>query len=163
MALIVETGAGLAGANSYVSDSDYVTYADARGYEIGATEADRERELVNAALHLENYRSRFKGLKAYQEQALQWPRVQVSIDGFAINSNAIPTELKRAQMEFAYIGRTVDLAPNANYQNVSSQSLGDMSISYFEGGSYQSVQHKGADIFLSALIKHGGQLRAYRA
>ena len=154
MALIVENGTMVNGANSYVSDADYVAYASARGYTIGAFGGAREIELIKAMDYLESYRDQFKGTKVNRDQALQWPRVSVFVDGFQIDSNSLPKELLKAQMELAYQSISYDLSPSGTYQNVQSQQLGTLSISYFSGGSYQGVQLKSVMVFLNELISN---------
>tara|TARA_R110000796_G_scaffold64465_2_gene149422 strand:+ start:21027 stop:21518 length:492 start_codon:yes stop_codon:yes gene_type:complete len=163
MALIVENGTIVSGANTYVSDAEYVTYAAERGYTIGAFGGAREIELIKAMDFLESYRDRFKGSKVTKSQPLQWPRVSVFIDTFQENSNELPEELKKAQMELAYQSITLNLAPSGAFQNVQSQGLGALSVSYYNGGSYQSVQLKSVDLYLRVLLKNMNRNVALRA
>lgn len=162
MAITVENGTIVTNANSYVSDSDYTTYASQRGYTVGATEADREAELIKAMDYLESYRDGFKGLKVSGSQSLQWPRYGVWIDSYQIDSNLIPTELKRAQMEAAILSRSTSLVPSGSVENVQSESIGDLSISYYNGGTWKTVQHKNIDQFLDVLLNMNGKLRSIR-
>lgn len=162
MALIVEDGTKVTGANSYVSDADYVAYAAARGVTIGADATTRKQELIKAMDFLESYRDEFKGTKLTRDQALQWPRYEVWIDSYAIDSDTIPDELKNAQMEAAILSITTSLSPSGSVQNVQSESIGNLSVSYYSGGSWQTVQHKNVDRFLGALINSGGKIRSLR-
>ena len=63
MALTVEDGTGLVGADSYVSVADCETYCDARGLTFsGAATADKEAALRRATASIDAmYRSRFPG------------------------------------------------------------------------------------------------------
>jgi len=160
--LIVESGLIVSGANSYVSDAEYVAYASQRGLTIGADDATREQQLIKAMDLLESYRDKFKGSKVQRDQPLQWPRVSVFIDGYQTDSNTLPKELKRAQMELAALSVSVDLAPSGSIENVQSQSLGELSISYFSGGSYRSVQMDNVMQHLSELMVNGGKVRSVR-
>ena len=160
--LIVESGLIVSGANSYVSDAEYVAYASQRGLTIGADDATREQQLIKAMDLLESYRDKFKGSKVQRDQPLQWPRVSVFIDGYQTDSNTLPKELKRAQMELAALSVSVDLAPSGSIENVQSQSLGELSISYFSGGSYKSVQMDNVMQHLSELMVNGGKVRSVR-
>ena len=162
MPLIIEDGTKPAGANSYVTDEEYTAYAALRGYEIGSDEATRESELIKATDYLDKYRDKFKGVKSTRDQSLSWPRYNVVIDGYSIDHDEIPTELKRAQMELAKLSVTVDLTPSGSIQNVASQKLVDLSVSYHDGGSWAVVQHGAVDLFLNALIVNSGQLRTLR-
>lgn len=97
MAIVVETGSGLnSSANSYVSEAELQQYATDRGLTITGTEAVL---LINAMDYLESLN--YIGTKYRDDQPLQWPRADVVIDGFGVNSNAIPAELKRGQMAVA--------------------------------------------------------------
>ena len=157
MALIVEDGSGVAGANSYVSDSDYTAYAAQRNLTVGADATERESELIRAMDYIEKHRGRFKGYKTSPHQALQWPRSGVYIDGNLISSNVIPQELKAAQMEAAVaVSADINLLPTGSYQNIQSQSIGDLSVSYFSGGSWSSLQLDSVKASLNELLVNGG-------
>ena len=66
MALTVEDGTGLVGADSYVSVADCETYCDARGLTFsGAATADKEAALRRATASIDAmYRSRFRARDA---------------------------------------------------------------------------------------------------
>tara|TARA_R110000772_G_scaffold9722_1_gene31773 strand:- start:5613 stop:6104 length:492 start_codon:yes stop_codon:yes gene_type:complete len=163
MPLIVENGTIVTGANTYVSDAEYVAYASARGLKIGAFGGAREIELFKAMDYLESHRDQFKGTKVSRDQLLQFPRVSVFIDGFQTDSNVIPDLLKKAQMELAYQAISINLSPSGSFQNVQSQSLGTMSVSFFNGGSYQGVQLKSVYVFLNELLSNANGNRVIRA
>ena len=160
--LIVENGTIVEDANSYVSDAEYVAYASQRSYVIGTDADTRENELIKAMDYLEKYRDRFKGLKVSGSQSLQWPRYGVYLDSFQLDSNLIPRELKRSQMELAILSIDSDLAPSGNLQNVQSQSLGKLSVSYFSGGTYKSLQHNNVDQYLNCLLINNGNVMSVR-
>lgn len=107
MALVIEDGTGKADATSYVTIVEAEAYATARGVTLVGTEA----KLVQAMDYLEAQRARYQGEKTWPvavvdpphaAQALQWPRTGVVIDcSVEWPDNAIPVELKRAQMQYA--------------------------------------------------------------
>lgn len=112
MALEIETGAGVEGANSYVSLEEVRAYATARGLTVPVDDAALEALVIKAKDYLETKRSEFKGNKMYGPGYLQWPRSSVRIDGFEIADDAIPAELKDAQCQCAIDLQTMDpLAP----------------------------------------------------
>ena len=152
MALIVEDGSIVAGANTYVSDADYTTYAAQRGKTVGATEAEREKELILAMDYIESHRAQFQGTKVSSTQPLQWPRSGVYIDGHLVDSDTIPQELKNAQIEAAILTRSMDLLVSENGQNVQSEKLGELQVSYFQQGSWQSVRTDTVDVWLDVLL-----------
>jgi hypothetical protein len=78
MALVVETGAGLPNAESYVSVADFKTYADGRGldYTVANTDDLVEQALRRATAYVDTYRNRFSGYRTNRRaQALEWPRI----------------------------------------------------------------------------------------
>jgi hypothetical protein len=107
MALIVETGSGLATAESYVSVADAAEYAAARGLTFPATpEAAAEQALRRATTWLDGrYRGSFPGSRTNRrEQALEWPRINAydrSCPPEYIEKNEIPVEIVNATIEAA--------------------------------------------------------------
>lgn len=127
MALIVETGAGLATAESYAS----VAEADARLANFGYTawaglgQAAKETALRLATDFMVNtYRTRWKGYRVNTTQALDWPRsyverpdAQTSQYGGAsyYDSASVPAEIKAACIDLAYkTTQGVELAPDVD-------------------------------------------------
>lgn len=96
MAIIVENGTIVAGANSYVSEAELTSYATARGVTLTGTP---ESLLIKAMDYVET--QPFIGTKLTRDQPLQWPRSGVVIDGWSYPPSEIPDELKTAQMTVA--------------------------------------------------------------
>lgn len=96
----VETGAGLSNANSYVSVADADQYHDDFGAPAawtGATEAAKQAALRAATQYLDaEYGWRWKGVKANETQALDWPRYNVDRETFLLDSTVVPTEVEQA-------------------------------------------------------------------
>jgi hypothetical protein len=109
MALTVETGAGSATSDSYISEADAVTYLDkfaASGSSnvfTAASTANAEIALRSATRTIDSmFGMRFKGARLLGTQALQWPRVSVvTNDSFAVDSDAVPALVKNATCELA--------------------------------------------------------------
>lgn len=95
MTIIVEDGSIVSNANSYVTIAELEAYATARGVTITSAEL----QLTKSMDYIE--RLSFIGVKSTQDQSLQWPRYNVIIDGYYLDSNVIPNELKNAQIETA--------------------------------------------------------------
>lgn len=114
MAITVEDGTIVSGANSYVSLDDARTYASVRGVTLSAVDAELEPLLIQAMDFLEDLRDRYKGWKRTKSQPLQWPREDVYIDGWHIENTTIPMELKNAQMAAVVeLHNGEELMPNA--------------------------------------------------
>ena len=165
MTLIIETGAQIAGSNTYVSDTEYVAYAAARGKTIGSDAAAREIELIKSMDFIESHRDQFKGCKVAFDQSLQWPRNSVWIDGYPVDFDAIPDELKNAQMESAIAINSFELLNTGKTQNVKKERLGQLEVEYFDGGSWEDSRADTVDVYLNVLLKTsatGINARAFR-
>lgn len=103
MALVVEDGSEVSGANSYVTvteandwfasvnDSEWAALAD----------AEKERHLIMAAGHVDSENIYpLSGTRGTVTQALSWPRDNATYQngGPDVPANAIPNDVKRAQI-----------------------------------------------------------------
>jgi regulator of protease activity HflC (stomatin/prohibitin superfamily) len=95
MTLIIEDGSIVTGANSYVSAAEYIAWADAREIEYSSTLL--ESQILRSMDYIESLP--FAGQKSTQDQPLQWPRVGVVVDGYDIDHNEIPEQLRKAVYE----------------------------------------------------------------
>ncbi len=103
MALVVEDGTGLAGANSYISESFADTYHDDRGNTKWAAEssANKQSAIIRATDYIDKrWGVWFRGIKSSSTQALQWPRVN-AFDNNGYVWSGVPTLLERACVEYA--------------------------------------------------------------
>lgn len=128
MTLVVETGAIISGANSYVSLADAGDYATRRGYDVTLT----DQLLLRAADYINTYRDRFKGTKLTPVTSnMQFPRINVILDGYIVPSDQIPALIPAAQVETA-----VELAGGRDPQEAIStqiikrQRIGPLEIEY---------------------------------
>lgn len=101
--MALDTTIGGASADSYATLAAYQAYGAARGWTLGATDADDEQDLRRAADYIDrNYT--WRGFRQYKTQARAWPRLDIGIvDGWAIDGDTIPQRLKDAQCELAYL------------------------------------------------------------
>ena len=132
MALVVETGSGLATADSYSTLAAADSYLKDHGdHTAWFKEADerRERALRLATQYLDLvYGSRYRGTAKTSTQALLWPRSSAyTDDNYAIASTSIPTALARATAEAASreISETTGLLPDvaASSTSISEESV----------------------------------------
>lgn len=149
MSIVVEDGSLVLNANSYVSEAELSAYATARGITISG---DTEQLLIRAMDYLES--QSFLGDKYTEEQALQWPRVNVVIDGYLVDADEIPKELKTSQIEIALsIDNGVD--PQANIARAQSRvKVGELEVEYEPGQSSTIV--KKISNSLRKLLKSAG-------
>lgn len=101
MALIPETGAIVADADTYVTVAEATAFALKRGVELPADEDAAEILLIKAMDWLESLSVRYQGCLVSSTQSLQWPRTGVIINGFEFAEDAIPRALKNAQCQVA--------------------------------------------------------------
>lgn len=103
MALTVEDGSGITGANTYVSLVDCGTYHTNLGNTTWTgTDAAKTSAIYRAMAWLEN--QPFKGYKYDYDQALEWPRSGVTDrNGYAVGEDEIPPQLVNALCEAALI------------------------------------------------------------
>ena len=129
MAIIVEDGSIVEGANSYATEAELVDYAADRGLTLTTTASALLLKTMDL-LELQN----FKGNKLTKDQPLQWPRSGVYIDGFLIGDDEIPQELKSAQFAIAV---AIDEGANPLATNtktgVKKKVIGPIETEYFEG------------------------------
>jgi len=134
MSLTVETGAIVANANSYVSTTDFTTYATARGVTLTS---GAETLLVQAMDYIESLS--YIGTKYTAAQGLQWPRSNVYIDGYLFAYNDIPQELINAQMQVAMAidvgnGPLVTVA-----RSTKRERVGELEVEYMDGAASTST------------------------
>jgi len=135
------------GTDSYATEAELLAYATARGITISG---DQTQLLIRAMDYLEN--QRFIGYKAASDQALQWPRTGVVIDGGDIDSTVTPNKVKVAQMEVA-LAMDADSDPMAvTDPDIKTQSVGTISITYMDNSSTKRPK---IDTALSGLIESG--------
>jgi hypothetical protein len=134
MAIIVENGTAVSGANSYVSTAELSAYAAARGVTLtlGA-----ETLLIQAMDYIESLS--FVGIKWTRDQALQWPRLSVIVDGYTLDVSTIPQQLKNGQMAAALAidagnGPLIDLP-----KNTKREKVGEIDVEYMDGAGSITV------------------------
>ena len=147
--IVVEDGSGKADSNSYVSEADLATYATDRGITLSGTEAVL---LIQAMDYIES--QPFKGYKYTAEQALQWPRGGVTIDGYYVDVDEIPQLLIDAQCEVA-IGIDGGTNPLANVERATKSEKVDVIEVEYMDGARDAAYLAAAESKLSKLLKVG--------
>ena len=149
MALIVEDGSIVTGANTYVSEAQFTAWLTARGM---AIPSDPAAILLRAMDYLETLP--FVGYKRTREQPLQWPRTGVVIDGFVYAENEIPTDLQLAQMfTAAAISDGVD--PMGIVEPwIKRERVGAVEVEYMDGAGQSSA--RSISLSMTKLLRTGG-------
>lgn len=165
MALTIEDGSGVAGANSYIDVVAARAYAAARGLTLPAADGDVEALLIKAMDFIEAYRGDFQGLKTAAANPLQWPRTGVTLDGYPLAEDTIPQVLKDAQAQLTVDAQNADLMPTGAGREVVMERVDVVQVQYAESGNTnpQPIFTK-AEALLKPLFKSGlfGSLRSLR-
>lgn len=126
----------MATAEAYVSVAD----ADARHTALGntawtGTDAVKEAALRRAAIYMEQrYRSRWTGRRVNSTQALSWPRYDVMVDGYSVDSDVVPADVANACADLALIALSETLNPTLT-QTVVREKVGPLETEYLPGSN----------------------------
>lgn len=119
MALVLETGAGLTTANSYVSTTEAGDYfAVDRVFAATWDAYATQEELLQWASRVLDQKVRWRGAKSVAASGLRWPRQgMIDRDGNVVDDNVIPVQVKQATLEMAKYLLTNDptTGQNVNY------------------------------------------------
>lgn len=171
MALVVETGAGLSNANSYVSvefaNSYVADFASSSTW--SAAESSRKESLLRLATQFLDLNYRYKGYRTSLTQALAWPRSSASDyndryggistdDNQYISSDEIPLCVKQATVEAAlrFLAGDDPLAAIADPGSVKRQfvKIGQIEEEMeYAGGKGQSPLYPKIKKLLAGLTK----------
>jgi hypothetical protein len=120
VALVVEDGTGVEGANSYSELDALRAYAADRGVVLSADDAVLTPMAIKATDYIESFSDQFVGSLTDVDQALSWPRKNVTKeDGSAFPSDEIPVGIMAAQAQLCIEQfNGVVLLPTANASSV---------------------------------------------
>ncbi|RLB68409.1 MAG: hypothetical protein DRH08_01050 [Deltaproteobacteria bacterium] len=135
MPLIVEDGSQVANSNSYSTDAEFLTYIDEIGYKL---EGDEIELMIQSSRYIETLS--YNGNKYTKDQSMQFPRVNMSIDGFLIDVDEIPSELKTLQFEVAIsIDKGID--PSGVLERVvKSEKVDVLTTVYADDSTHETYQ-----------------------
>jgi hypothetical protein len=156
MAIVVEDGTIVSGANSYVSEADLTAYATARGITITG---DEEELLIKAMDYVETLN--FIGIKYTRDQPLQWPRSDVVIDYYYKDVDDIPNELKNGLMETALAIDAGNDPMSDIARQKSSVKVGDLAVTY-EAGQATTITRKINKAFAKIVKSTSGSFEVSR-
>lgn len=100
MALTIEDGSIVTGADSYVTREEYIAYALNLGVVI-ADDDDTDVQLRKAADFIGSHEARLKGSKVARGQPLAYPRSGLVLEGFTWDSDELPRQVLLCQMQIA--------------------------------------------------------------
>jgi hypothetical protein len=119
------------------------------------TDALKEAALRKATDFMRQiYRSKWQGVKVDEDQALDWPRYDVVVEGYAIDSDIVPTEVKNACAELALRASAGDLLADQT-QGVIREKVGQIEVEY-DRSSPQQARYSAIDAMLAPYLLAGG-------
>ena len=129
MALVIENGGVVTGADSFATAAELVTYAENFGKTIPVEVPAQEALLRRAALQMDAMP--WKGRAVNSDQALAWPRAEVKRQGWVLRLDEIPPQIKAGQMALAAEIHADDLvAPETKTGAVVSETVGPISTTF---------------------------------
>ena len=157
MAIIVEDGSIVAGANSYVTRAEYIAYALERGIVI-ADAVDADVELIKAAQYIDSLERQLMGSRVTRDQGLAFPRYDVFIDDWNWAHTEIPRQVLLAQLGVALdIHAGLDpYNPATNLPVIEEQISGAVTVKYASPTSFKISSESTTAALIASLKKRGG-------
>jgi hypothetical protein len=165
MALIVETGSIVAGANTLVSLSDYELYADTLGIVLTG---DTDIQLIKAMNYINDNERFLKGSLVNRDQTTAYPRTGLMLEGWWWTSTEIPRQAIQAQKALAIdLNAGIDLynRPEPEQKVTKMERVeGVVTVEYavLEGGN-KKVSNTTTSMALMAVLKNSNGLSLIRA
>lgn len=137
MALVVETGQIIAGADSYVSLADARELAARYNLALPADDNEAEAALRNGAVYIGLQEPMMCGSRVSPLQELSFPRQGVTLYGYPVASDSIPAQVIRAQVIAAVeYGKGTDVRASTDGRATSMERVeGAVTVQYFNNGS----------------------------
>jgi len=164
MSIIVETGAVVAGANSYISVADANTYHSTYGNTdwdaTGATDYTAALIVATQALDAFYGQKYMSAITVGSPQSLLWPRLIFWDKYGRIRQGAtVPTEIKQAQAEFALLyANGTDLFPQLDPNNQlldQTTKIGEMMIKTVYVKPTPVANFRKVDLILAPILNTG--------
>lgn len=165
--LVVETGAGVTGADSYGTLAQLAAHHVSRGNMDWAALSAYQQEVAArkaANYMLQNYRMSWKGVRMTGTQGLDWPRGYVYRESFLngasssfpylVDDDIVPTEVFQAFADLAFKASTDELNPDLD-RGVISETVGPISTTY-DTNSPQQRRYRAIDMLLRPLLVGNG-------
>jgi hypothetical protein len=151
MTITVEDGTIVTNANSYVSEAELTAFASARNVTLSGNYTE-EQLLILSMDYIDSLK--YKGAKRLYTQGLQWPRVDVWIDGYYNDIDNIPTELKNGLMQVAVSIDAGNSPQQLAPRKTIKEKVGELEVEYAAGSSSVAIDTKVMS-FLYKLLDSG--------
>jgi len=162
MALVIEDGSGVTGANSYNSVQEIKDFAELRGELLPSTDSEIEMLAINAMDYMEQYRYQYQGSPVDPLQGLSFPRTGVSVDDYAYLPTQIPVLLKKAHILASIQAYTADLNPNPT-PSVKKEKVDVIEVEYMDTAMSSTGFPNIESLVYPLLRTRGGLINVVRA
>lgn len=164
--MAIDTTPGSPTADSYVSVAEADVYWAKRQSDAWAATLtpDKEAALIRATAHVDAGYG-WRGCRASSTQALAWPRYDVVVDGYDLDSTIIPKQVRDAVCELALKALAGELVADVSPQQLVEQTVGPITRKFApeERNGGQKL-YPYVDSLLGPLVSGGsGQIRLVRA
>jgi len=160
MALIIEDGSQVTGADSYVTLTEARAHATARSITLSAVDATLEGQIRTAMDYFESYGDKFKGQKVDRDQALQWPRTGVVIESWTWDYTEIPRQVKNALLALileVHAGEDLFNPSIATMPTIRKKVDGAVEVEYANPGQALKVgKEQPSQVHIRLLLKNSG-------
>ncbi len=161
MALTIENGNIVAGANSFTTVSECRAFCDERGLSLPSEDAAVEKLLINAADFIFSLETEFQGVRKDSTQDLPFPREKIFLHGADV-SGTIPNILKQAQSRLAFDAQENDLFSTGSGKEVLEEQVGPLKTKYSQSGSSNPQNNFTAALnYLEPLFKTGNMVSGW--
>ena len=164
MALTVETGGGVTGADSYVAVADVLTFAtdygvDPTGFKALSTAAKEGATRMAAVVLDSRWRRFYPGLKRTKTQGLMWPRIEAyDVEGWSIPYNEVPAEIQRGQSYLALLqGAGTDIYADADQTMQVEEVRGASGAGVKFASPITQVQFRAVHLLLERILIKGAK------
>lgn len=144
--LVIETGAVVADANSYISDADLTTYAANCGIVLDGDAESRSILILKAMRYIEALLpNNVKGARVSCDQKLSFPRCHVIVDGCTLPQDQIPQLLKDAVSQAVISSQNgvpfwpAPVTETAGMGSIKKKTLGPLTKEYHATNQYSNV------------------------
>lgn len=134
MALIIEDGTIVSGANSFVTVAEIRAYSDLRGLDLPTEDSGVEILAIKAMDYLGSIEPRYQGHRYDEDQGLCFPRECIYYFQKYVGGE-IPDALKNAQCQLAFDANENDLLAAGTGKEIIEEKVGALGMKYNPNGN----------------------------
>lgn len=163
MALIVEDGSIVAGADSYISLADARTLAANWGIALPIDDTEAEIALRKGTAYIGLNEGQFSGSRVSNTQSLSWPRNDAYRYGVLLANDSIHPDIQLAQVQAAGVyGDGVEVRPVSDGSVITSEEIAStIKLGYENKSGSNSVAITPSDDLLEPFFDDDSNLTSF--